>query len=100
MYYRGPNDRETRALRRLFVVKCYDGDPDAKKPKIIEEKVIAWNACDAIRRCGRRVVEQPVAECWVTWDDKPLKIVDPKKGPLEEEAIPTVGPTDEEDWKT
>jgi hypothetical protein len=78
MFYRGPNDRETRALRRLFVVKVYDGNPDVKKPKIRKEKVIAWNQCDAIRRCGGKVAELPEAECFVTWDDKPLKIFDLK----------------------
>jgi hypothetical protein len=79
MFYRGPNDRETRALRRLFVVKVYDGNP----------KVIAWNQCDAIRRCGGKVAELPEAECFVTWDDKPLKIFN-KAGPTDELADPTV----------
>jgi hypothetical protein len=89
MFYRGPNDRETRALRRLFVVKVYDGNPDVKKPKIRKEKVIAWNQCDAIRRCGGKVAELPEAECFVTWDDKPLKIFN-KAGPTDELADPTV----------
>lgn len=97
MFYRGPNDRVTRALRRLFVVKCYDGDPEKKKPKIKEEKVIAWNACDAIRRVNRPVAEQPEPECYVTWDDQPLKIFE-TAGPTEEVADPTVGAITEDDF--
>jgi hypothetical protein len=93
MFYRGPNDRETRALRRLFVVKCYDGDPEDSDCPVVEEKVIAWNQTDAIRRAGKPVVELPEAECHVTWDDKPLKIFD-TAGPTEVEAIPTVEDTE------
>lgn len=93
MFYRGPNDRETRALRRLFVVKCYDGDPDDPDVGVTEEKVIAWNQTDAIRRAGRPVAELPEAECYVTWDDKPLKIFE-TAGPTDEEALPTVKDTE------
>lgn len=93
MFYRGPNDKLTRALRRLFIVKCYDGDPDDPDCPIIEEKVIAWNQTDAIRRAGKPIVEQPDPArdeegrvTWVTWDDKPLKIYSPKEGPTDERA--------------
>lgn len=100
MFYRGPNDRITRALRRLFVVKCYKGNPDAKKPKYENVKVIAWNACDASRRVARPVAEIPEPECWVTWDDIPLKIHSAKLGPTDEKADPDVGAVTEENFKS
>jgi hypothetical protein len=98
MFYRGPKDRTTRALRTLFSVMCYVGDPDDPED-IVEEKVIAWNECDAIRRVNRPVAEMPTAECHVTWDDVPLKITSPKLGPTDEKADPTIGAVIEEDWK-
>lgn len=102
MFYKdiySTNPREqTRALRQLFVVKCYDGDPDDPDVEISEEKVIAWNACDAIRRVNRPVVEQPVRECFVTWHDVPMKIYSALDGPTDEKADPTVGAITEEDF--
>jgi hypothetical protein len=70
-----------------------DNDPDSDDPKTEELKVIAWNACDAIRRVNRPVVELPEPECdekgrqaWVTWEDVPRKIYSPKEGPVDESA--------------
>lgn len=98
MFYKGPEDRVTRALRRLFVVKCFKGSPDAKKPKYEKVKVIAWNQTDAIRRVlPRKVAELPEPECYVTWDDQPLKIHD-TSGPTDELADPDVGAVSEEDF--
>lgn len=89
-----------RMLRRLYIVKVFDEDPDENPDSDThEEKVIAWNETDAIRRCGPfRVAERPQAECYVTWDDQPKKIYDSKKGPSEEPADPTLGAVTEDDF--
>lgn len=95
MFYR------KRELRRLWEVEIYDGNPDAKKPKNHIEKVVAWNAVDAIRRCGEmRVASQPKAVCFVTWPEaegSPIFKIESTAGPTDEEIKPSIG--GEDDWK-
>jgi hypothetical protein len=88
MYYQG------RELRRLWKVVLYNEDPDTIENlddlTTREEKVIAWNAVDAIRRSKDAVAERPEPECFVTWDDPPLKIFSVKTGPQGLVADPTI----------
>lgn len=87
MYYQG------RELRRLWKVVIFNEDPDTTPLDELttrEEKVIAWNAVDAIRRSKHGVAERPEAECFVTWDDPPLKIFSVKTGPQGLVADPTI----------
>lgn len=95
MFYRG------RELRRLWEVKVYIGKPDAKKPKTRIEKVIAWNAVDAIRRCGEaKVAEQPVALGFVTWPETKgdqIFFIESTKGPTGEVVEFSLG--EDGDWE-
>lgn len=95
--YKGPDDRITRALRRLWEVEIYEGDPDAKTPKTRTETVIAWNAVDAVRFCGGKAASPPVAKDFVTWDEPP-RIIRSTAGPEKATAKPTIAPPAEEDW--
>lgn len=76
---------------RLFNVEVYDGDPDDPKTKILKESIIAWNAMDAIRRCGnRRLVSQPVAVHHVTHpkeEDGPIFKIDSTAGPTDDAEV-------------
>jgi len=86
MFYRG------RELRRLWEIEVYDGDPNKKKPKTHTETVIAWNAVDAIRKCGAmKAAKQPVDLGYVMKDkgEAILKIED-TAGPTDEEVTPTI----------
>lgn len=89
MFYRG------RELRRLWEVKIYISKPDAKKPKTRTERVLAWNAVDAIRRCGAaKVAEQPVSLGFVTWPEKKgdsIFLIENTKGPTDEIVEFTLG---------
>ena len=100
-----PNPRaKTRMLRRLWEVKVYKGKPDAKRPKVKKETVIAWNAVDANRKIGGQLAEEPKAIGYVTWprseEQKHVFLIDnPTEGPEDAPVIPTVGGvSDEEDW--
>lgn len=88
MFYRG------RELRRLWEVEIYVGKVDAKKPKTRTERVLAWNAVDAIRRCGEaKAVAQPVSLGYVTWPDtegSAIYFIESTAGPTEEEVVPTI----------
>ena len=76
---------------RLFNVEIYDGDPDDPKTKILKETIIAWNAMDAIRRCGnRRLVSQPVASHHVTHpkeEDGPIFKINSTAGPTDDAEV-------------
>ena len=101
-----PNPRaKTRALRRIWELKIFEGDPDAKKPKTRKETVIAWNSVDAIRKAGGRLSEEPKPIGFVSWprneEQHHVYLVDnPSDGPDEDTPIvPTLGSVDdEEDW--
>ena len=101
MIYKGKDDKISRHLRRLWEVKVYVGNPDAKKPKIKKETMIAWNHTDAIRRAPGQVAEQPVSIGWVTWPDgkgETYIIESPQAGPTTKKAKPSIETPDEEDW--
>ena len=82
---------QRRELMRLFEVEVYDGDPDDPKTKILKESIVAWNALDAIRSCGkRRLVSQPVAMHHVTHpkeEDGPIFKIDSTAGPIDETEV-------------
>lgn len=85
-----------RELRRLWEVKLYKGDPDAKKPKFKKETVVAWNTVDAIRQMGSRpVAEEPVQLTFVTWpeedqDADEIYEIHDTSGPTNKKVKPTV----------
>lgn len=93
MQYKGENGK-SRQLRRLWEVKVYDGNPDAKKTKTRKETVVAWNAVDAIRMCGGVAAEPPKAVCFVTWpkgdETGPIFRIESTAGPSDEEITPTI----------
>jgi hypothetical protein len=82
---------QRRELMRLFKVEVYDGDPDDPKTKTLKETIVAWNAMDAIRRCGnKRLVSQPVASHHVTHpkhEDGPIYKIDSTAGPTDETEV-------------
>jgi len=95
MFYKGPKDRVTRALRRLWEIEVYDGDPDDPKTKTVKHTVIAWNAVDANRRAGAMNLVKPAkALSYVTWDDEPFEIESPKKGPSKKKVKPSIETTE------
>jgi hypothetical protein len=63
---------KSRELRRLWEVKVYEGDPDAKNPKIHRGTVIAFNSVEALRLCGGKAAEPPREVCFVTWPETHL----------------------------
>ena len=85
----------SRELRRLWGLEVYDGDPDDPDVTTHTERCIAWNAQDAIRRCGKRVAVMPESLGFVTWDDEPLIILN-THGPTDQVAAPTIALDD--DW--
>ncbi len=106
MRYRNPGSGpsvKTRELRRLWEVKVYVGDPDAKKPKTKYITVVAFNTVEAIRLCGGKAASEPVALSYVTWPENPgdpiLQISD-TSGPTDKLVDPTVPlpVEDDEDW--
>lgn len=91
-----------RELRRLWELKVYDGDPDAKKPKTKKETVVALNAVDATRRAGnRRLAVLPREIAYVTWPDNPgdsiYEIYDPSEGPTNKKVKPSI-PLEDGGW--
>jgi hypothetical protein len=77
------------------LVKVFDGDKEDPDCPVREEKIIAWNQVDAIRRVPGDIVEQPEAINFVTWDDPPL-MIKTTAGPERDVADPTIEPVD--DW--
>lgn len=79
-----------RELRRLWLVKIYDGDKEDPECPIREETVVAWNASGATRRAGGSVSELPVSLGFITWDPNPL-FIESTKGPTNKLAFPSIG---------
>jgi len=82
-----------RELRRLFEVRVYTGDPDAKRPKTKKETVVAFNAVEAVRFCGGKASKQPEPLCYVTWpeaDGEPIFRINDTGGPTETEINPSI----------
>lgn len=104
MRYKGPGDRRSRSLRREFAIEVYDGDweNDPNCPIVIET-VVAFNAVDALRKCGgRRASRQPVALWFVTYpndlEPKSFRIFN-TEGPTDIEVNPSIAMTDpSDDW--
>jgi len=94
MRYKGKEDLRSRELMRLFELEVYDGDPDDPKTKTTKETIVAWNAMDAIRRCGaRRLATQPKELHHVTHPDQegePIYKIKDTGGPTEEEVKPSI----------
>ena len=99
MFYRG------KELRRLWEVEIFTGKTDVKKPKTRTERVIAWNAVDAIQRCGgKNIAKRPVDLGFVTWPEtdkdglpvEPTLKIKSTAGPEEEVVETTLG--NEGDW--
>lgn len=91
---------KSRALRSLWTVKIYDGDPDKKKTRIREETIVAFNAVEAIRKCPGNVAEQPERVCYVTFPEKdgyPIHRIENTAGPTEEVIEPSI-PLEDDDW--
>ena len=92
----------TRELRRLWEVEVYDGDSSDPHCPTKIETVIAFNAVDAIRKCGSSgVVKQPVALHYVTWPPllkptAPLLKITSTRGPTDEEVAPTIAVSGED----
>lgn len=92
----------TRALRQLWEVEIYDGDPNDPDVGLVVETVIAWNHVDAIRRIGRAVASVPRSLGFVTWsrtgEQHVYLIENTTDGPIEDApVVPTVGGVGEED---
>ena len=94
MRYKGKTDLRSRELMRLFEVEVYDGDPDDSKTKTTKETIVAWNAMDAIRKCGaRKLAYQPKELFHVTHPDQegePIYKIEDTGGPTEEEIQPSI----------
>ena len=104
MRYKNPGTAaKTRELRRLWEVRVYEGDPDARIPKTKYTTVVAFNAVEAIRLCGGRAASEPVALDYVTWPEHPgdpvLRIQD-TSGPTDQvvEPIVPLSAEEDEDW--
>ena len=104
---RDPNPKaRTRELRRLYLVKVFDGDPNDPDTPIREEQVIAWNAVDANNQFSEDLVCEPEDLGYVTWpreghDKDDIFFIDnPKDGATDRRPFPTVEIRDEqeEDW--
>lgn len=91
----------TRTLRRLWVVECFDGDPDDPDVGRITKTCVAWNQADAIRTCGK-VAELPQHKCFVTWPLRPggpIYEIYATSGPTEVEVITDIPiPDSDDDW--
>lgn len=90
-----------RECQRLYECEVYTGDPDAKRPKVKVESVVAWNAVDANRKLGdRRLAKEPEPICFVWPKDtkdpaSPLLRIESTSGPTDEVVTPTVAPPPE-----
>ncbi len=86
-----PNNR-TRALRRMWNVLVYKGDPEEGKTK--KESIVSWNQVDATRRAGP-ISELPSLVGFVTWPHKDQPdiffINSPREGPTNKKAKPSIG---------
>ncbi len=86
----------TRELRREWEVELYDGDRNDPDCPTHTETVVAWNAVEAIRKCGnRRVVKQPRALHYVTWPEQknsggPIHKIESTAGPTDQVIEPTI----------
>jgi hypothetical protein len=90
----------TRALRRLWTVVCYDGDPDDPATPLLTKTCIAWNQSGAIRMCGK-VAEPPEAKCFVTWPQNkgdPIYEIYSTAGPSDVEVHADLMPKDDDEW--
>jgi len=97
MRYKSPSQHETRELRRLWLVKVYEGDKDDPKCKIREERIIAWNSTEAIRQVPGDIAELPESLGFVTWDKPAMMIHSTKEGATDVKADSTIS-NEEEDW--
>lgn len=86
----------SQELRRLWLVKVFDGDKEDPDCPVREEKVIAWNQVDAIRRVPGDIAKQPEQISYVTWDEEP-QLIATTAGPEGVLADPTIE-VKEEDW--
>jgi hypothetical protein len=97
----GKQPPKTRALRRLWLVQCFDGDPDDPNVGVVEKSCVAWNQPHAIRMCGR-VAKLPQHKCFVTWPENegdPIYEIYDTAGPIDVEVKPTVAIHDSaDDW--
>ena len=92
----------TRELRRLWLVKVFDGDHTDPDCPIVEHKVIAWNAVDANNQFTEELVCEPEALGFVTWprvgDSKEeIFLIENTRGPTDVKAVPSVDIRDEDD---
>ena len=93
---------KNRELRRLWRIYIYDGDKEDPECPIREETLVAWNAVDAIRRCGQAAARQPEEVCFVSWPDDDAqaiqRVANPLAGPVGDVVVPSIAVADKEAW--